>query len=131
MKNVVFEINTNKRYELVNITNRVEETVGKSQAKSGLVLVFVPHSTAGILLTEDEPGLKNDWLKFFERAVSGFDFEHNKIDNNADSHILSGLLGQGKTLPVENGKLKRGIWQDIFLIEFDGPRTRKIIIKMI
>jgi len=62
--------------------------------------------------------------------VSGFDFQHNRIDNNADSHILSGLVGQGKTLLLKDGNLLRGTWQQIFLAEFDGPRERKIIIKI-
>jgi len=126
-----FNISTKKRYELIDITERVERIVQESNIKNGLVLVFIPHSTAGIVLTEDESGLKEDWLKVLKKLVSGFDFLHNQIDNNADSHILSGLIGQGKTLPIENGELIRGTWQQIFLAEFDGPRTRKIIIKII
>jgi len=126
-----FKISTRNRYELVNITSQVELVVEESGIENGLVLVFVPHSTAGIVLTEDEPGLKKDWLEFLKRIVSGFDFEHNRIDNNADSHILSGLLGQARVLPIEKGKMIRGTWQDVFLAELDGPRTRivKIVLK--
>lgn len=123
-----FNISTQKRYQLVDITNEVEEAVMKSGIKDGAVLIFVPHSTAGILLTENEQGLKKDWLDIFKNMVSETDFRHNAIDNNADSHILSGLVGQGKTLPVKGGKIIRGTWQQIFLAEFDGPRTRKIIV---
>jgi len=126
-----FNISTEKKYELVDITERVERIVQESNIKDGLVLVFVPHSTAGIVLTENESGLKKDWLKVLKKLVSDFDFLHNQVDNNADSHILSGLIGQGKTLIVENGRLIRGTWQQIFLTEFDGPRTRKVIIKII
>jgi secondary thiamine-phosphate synthase enzyme len=126
-----FNISTKERYQLIDITEKVEEIAQRSGVKDGLVLVFVPHSTAGIILTEDESGLKEDWLKFLKKIVSGFDFLHNRIDNNADSHILSGLVGQGKTLAVEDGKLVRGTWQQIFLAEFDGPRTRKVIIRII
>lgn len=125
-----FEVQSKERYELINITDRVEAIVEKSKIKNGLVFVFIPHSTAGIVLTEDEPGLKKDWLDFLKKIVSGFDFLHNRIDNNADSHILSGLIGQGKTLPVENGQIVRGTWQDIFLVELDGPRSRKVLIKI-
>jgi len=96
-----------------------------------LVLIFVPHSTAAVLLTENESGLKEDWLKVLEKIVSGFYFLHNQIDNNADSHILSGLVGQGKTLVIENNKLIHGTWQQIFLVELDGPRTRKVIVKVL
>ena len=126
-----FDVSTKHKYELVNITSRVEQIVEQSSVEDGLVLVFVPHSTAGIVLTEDESGLKNDWLCFLEKIVSGFKFEHNRIDNNAQAHLLSGLLGQCKTLAVKNGKIIRGTWQDIFLVELDGPRTRRIVIKII
>ncbi|MCK4355137.1 secondary thiamine-phosphate synthase enzyme YjbQ [Candidatus Parcubacteria bacterium] len=127
-----FYVSTEDRYQLIDITDRVEGVVRESKVKNGLVLIFVPHSTAGIILTENESGLKQDWLAVLEKLVSGFDFLHNKIDNNADSHILSGLLGQGKTLMIENNRLIRGTWQQIFLVELDGPREqRKIIVKIV
>ncbi|MGB9911318.1 MAG: secondary thiamine-phosphate synthase enzyme YjbQ [Microgenomates group bacterium] len=125
-----FTILTQQKYQLINITSKIEEIVVEAKIEEGIVLVFVPHSTAGILLTEDEEGLKRDWLKFFEKIISGIDFEHNKIDNNAEAHLLAGLVGQSKVLPVKEGKLIRGSWQEIFLVEFDGPRERKIIVKL-
>jgi len=126
-----FDISTQKRYQLVDVTGNVEEIVGKSGLKGGQVLVFVPHSTAAVLLTENEEGLKQDFLDVFKKLVSGFDFRHNHIDNNADSHILSGLVGQAKILPVEDGRIIRGTWQQIFLAEFDGPKTRRMVIDVI
>ena len=125
------DISTENRYQLVDITEEVEETVKESKVEDGLVLVFVPHSTAGVVLTENEKGLKNDWLEIFKKLTSGIDFEHNKIDDNADSHLLSGLIGQGKVLPIKDGKIIRGTWQQIFLAEFDGPRERKVIVEII
>jgi len=74
--------------------------------------------------------LKKDWLKILKKLVKGEAFEHDRIDNNAEAHLLSGLLGQGKTLPIKNGSLVRGTWQNIFLIELDGPRSRKVIIEI-
>jgi len=123
-----FNVSTQNHYQLIDITSKVEEIVEESGVESGLCLVFVPHSTAAIVLTENEKGLKEDWLKVLKNLVSGFDFLHNRIDDNADSHILSGLLGQGKTLAIENGRLVRGTWQQIFLVELDGPRTRRVIV---
>ena len=119
-----FSITTTDRYQLVDITEKVEELV----KGDGLVYVFTPHSTAGILLTENESRLKQDWIDMFKKLVSGMSFKHDEIDDNADSHILSGLVGQGKVLLAEDGKLVRGTWQQVFLAEFDGPRTRKIIV---
>ncbi len=124
-------ISTENRYQLVDITEEVERTVGESGIKNGLALVFVPHSTAGILLTENERGLKNDWLEIFKKLTSGIDFEHNKIDDNADSHILSGLMGQGRVLPIKDSRIIRGTWQQIFLAEFDGPRERRVLVEII
>jgi len=125
------QISTNKRYQLVDLTEQVEEIVFQSGIDSGIAIVFVPHSTAGILLTENEQGLIQDWLNLFKKITSGINFAHNKIDDNADSHLLSGLVGQGKTLVIEDGRLIRGTWQQIFLAEFDGPRQRRILIKII
>ncbi|MBL7053684.1 YjbQ family protein [Patescibacteria group bacterium] len=120
-----------QRYEMIDITDKLEEIIKKASIKNGLALIFVRHSTAGVILTENEAGLKQDWINFFKRMMSGIDFKHNQIDNNADSHILAGLMGQGRTISIENNKLNRGFWQQIFLAEFDGPRTRTIIIKII
>lgn len=131
MKINEINISTKERYQLIDITDKVETIVKESSVKDGLVFVFTLHTTAGILLNENEEGLKNDWLKVLGKWVSGFNFEHNKNDNNADAHILAGLIGQEKTLPIEDGKIIRGTWQNIFLAEFDGPRTRKIIVKII
>jgi len=125
------KVSTENRYQLIDITKEIEQIVKESKIKDGLVLIFVPHSTSGILLTENEEGLKNDWLKIFKKLTSGIDFEHNKIDDNADSHLLSGLIGQGKVLPIKYGEIIRGTWQQIFLAEFDGPRERKVIVEII
>ncbi len=126
-----FVVSTQKRYQLVDITEQVEAIISQSKIKDGVCLLFVPHSTAAIILTENESGLKKDFLTVMEKIVSGFDFEHDKIDNNADSHILAGILGQEKILAIENGRLVRGTWQQAFLLELDGPRERKIIVKLI
>jgi len=129
---MIVEINllSKKRYELIDITEKVEKMVKDSAVKNGEVLIFIPHSTAGILLTENEEGLKEDWLEFFKKIVSGLNFSHNKIDDNADAHILSGLIGQQKILIIKDGKIVRGAWQNIFLVELDGPRNRKAIVKI-
>jgi len=125
-----FNISTQNRYQLVDITDGVEEIIRESGVRDGLALIFVPHSTAGILLTENEEGLKEDFLRVFEKMVKGIDFLHNRIDDNADSHILAGIVGQERALAIKNGKLVRGTWQQIFLAEFDGPRNRKIFVKI-
>ncbi len=125
-----FTIKTDKRCELVDITPEVKEIVNESCREEASVLVFTPHSTAGVLLTENEPGLKQDLLDVLKDMVAGFDFLHDRIDNNADSHILSAIIGHGKNLMVQEGKLVLGTWQQIFLVELDGPRTRKLVVQV-
>jgi len=124
-------VSSKERYQLIDITDEVEKIVKESGVEDGLVLVFTPHSTAGVLLTENEKYLKEDWLNFLKKLVSGVSFQHNKIDDNADAHLLSGLIGQSKTLPIKDGQIIRGTWQQIFLLELDGPRNRKVVVKTI
>ena len=122
-------ISTKHRHELIDITDQVEDIVTSSGVEEGTVIVFIPHSTAAIILTENESGLLEDWENFLSGLVAGYDFKHDRIDDNADSHLLSGLLGQERTLIVNKGALFRGTWHNIFLAELDGPRSRKINIK--
>ena len=125
-----FTIKTQERYQLVDITRQVESYLNESNCQEGLCLVSVAHSTAAIIMTENEPGLAKDWLKILHKIVRGESFEHDRIDNNADSHLLSGFLGQSKALPVKNMQLLRGKWQQIFLVELDGPRNRDINVSI-
>lgn len=124
-------VRTKERYDFVDITEKIEEIIQEDNINQGCVFIFAPHSTAAILLTENEDNLKKDFFDFFQKLVSGLNFYHNRIDDNADSHLLSALIGQGKILPIKDGKILRGTWQNIFLVEFDGPRERKIVVQTI
>jgi len=124
-------ISTKERYQLIDITDSVEKIVKESGIKEGAALILVLHTSAALLLTENEEGLRKDWLDFLKELVSNFDFRHDKLDNNADSHIIAGLIGGEKIFPIKDGQIVRGLWQQIFLLELDGPRNRKIIVKII
>ena len=125
-------INTTKRRELINITSIVEDAVRRSKINNGSVLIFVPHATAALITNEDEPNIREDYLNLFERLVpENGNYAHNRIDNNADSHLLSVILKPFLVFPLKNNKLIRGTWQEIFLVELDGPRRRKIIIEIL
>ena len=126
-----FHISTQERYQLVNITGKVRDIIKKYKIEEGIVVVYSIHTTASILVTEDEDGLKKDWLILLKRIVSHFDFLHNRVDNNGDSHILAGLVEPEKSFIIKNGDLILGTWQSIFLAEFDGPRERSIFVKII
>ena len=125
-------ISTKNRCQLIDITPDVKKIVEKSNIENGIVLIFSNHTTASVILTEKEDGLLSDWENFFQKLVPReIKFEHNKIDNNGDSHILAGILGPGKIIPIEKSKLKLGKWQQIFFADFDGPRERRVSIKII
>ena len=122
------EISTNKKYQLIDITNEVSKVA--NELKSGIISVFTTHTTAAIIVTENESNLKKDWLSILESELKDRKFLHDKLDNNAKSHILGGMLGPEETLIVDDG-LILGTWQSVFLVELDGPRNRKVIIKSI
>ena len=116
-----------------NITERIEEKISESELDEGLCLVFSKHTTAGITINEDERGLKQDVLDSFRRMVPEDEsYGHNRgHDGNATSHIKNVLTGPGKTVPFKDGKISMGTWQEIFLVETDGPRNRTISITLI
>ncbi|MEZ0394441.1 MAG: secondary thiamine-phosphate synthase enzyme YjbQ [Desulfurococcaceae archaeon] len=122
-----FAIQTSKRMELVDITQRVEEAVRRSGVREGLALVFVPHATAAVVVNEHEEGLMDDIVRKAEELFEpgSAKWRHNAIDNNAHAHMASALFGQERVLPVSSGRLVRGTWQNIFLFELDGPRSRR------
>ncbi len=120
---------THRRFQLVDITREVEEAVRKSGITNGLCLVFAPHATAAIVANEHESGLIEDILtKIKELVEPERRWKHNIIDDNAHAHIGSALIGADRVFPVKNGRLIRGTWQNIFLVEMDGPRSHRYVI---
>ncbi|MET1160814.1 MAG: secondary thiamine-phosphate synthase enzyme YjbQ [Thermoprotei archaeon] len=122
-------VSTQKRFQLIDLTSKVEEIVESSGVKSGIALVFAPHATAAIIANEHESGLMEDIIEkvkeFTEPGSSKW--RHNIIDDNAHAHIGSALFGAERVFPVVNGRLVRGVWQNIFLLEMDGPRSKRSI----
>ncbi len=126
-------VSTSRRKELVDITYEVENVVKESGVKNGICTVFVPHATAAIIANEHESGLMQDILRALEELVPpNGKWLHNRIDNNADAHILASIIGPSRTFPIVDGRLVRGTWQNIFLVELDGPRPhRRVIVTVI
>jgi len=124
------KVSTKGKFDLINITDLVEREV--RDVKEGVVLVFLPHATSALILNEDEGGLREDILnKLRELVPEKGDYLHNRIDDNAHAHILSSLLKQFVLLPVKDGRLVRGTWQEVLLLEFDGPRERRVLIEIL
>ncbi len=126
-------LSTSSKYQLIDITYEVESIVKESGIKNGLCLVFAPHATAAIIANEHEKGLMEDILKKIkDEFPENGKWQHNIIDDNAHAHLASAFIGADRVFPVINGRLIRGTWQNIFLIEMDGPRGyRRIIVEVI
>lgn len=124
--------NTEKRREYINITNDVEEIVRKSKIKEGMVLVSAMHITAGIYVNDAEYGLIKDideWLE--ELAPFDINYNHHKTgETNGDAHLKSLLTGHEVIVPITNGELDFGPWQQIYYAEFDGQRRKRVIVKV-
>ena len=118
---------------LEKVTDEIDERIDKSGMDEGICTVFSRHTTAGIIVNEDEKGLRQDVFDSFRRIVpEDKSYGHNRgHDGNATSHIKNVLTGPGETIPFENGKLDLGTWQEVFLVETDGPRRRTIVIALI
>lgn len=124
-----FYVQTSRRTEAVDVTEDVEKIVDKSKIKNGVCMIFVPHATASIVLEEAESGLMEDIEKMVQKMFPrGAGYEHDRIDDNANSHLGSGFIGQSRFYPIRDGKIVRGTWQQTFLLEMDGPRRREIVV---
>jgi len=124
------KILTKERNELINITDNVEDVVNKSGINTGICLVYVPHTTAGIIINENaDPDVKTDLLDALEKMVPKINFKHG--EGNSDAHLKSLICGKEKSLIVEKGSLKLGQWDGLYFMEADGPRERKIFVKIV
>jgi len=121
-----FTVDTRKEFNLINITGEIEKFV----KGEGVAVIFTPHTTCSLLINEDERGLREDILNFYLKLAPKGSYEHNRVDNNAHSHLRS-LFNNSLTIPVVNGRLALGTWQSVFLIESDGPRVRKVYVMMV
>jgi secondary thiamine-phosphate synthase enzyme len=125
------QLETRWRVEFLDFTARLAKMVEASEVVHGVCHVFVPHTTAAILINEnDDPALQKDLDKFLARlAPSSEAYHHN--DGNCDAHLKAALIGNSKTLLIEDRRLVLGRWQGVFFCEFDGPRRRELRVKII
>lgn len=121
-------VSSSNKYELINITDQVQEAVAKAEIEEGAVLVFVPHTSAAVMTEEDEPGLKQDFYDLF-KEYERRSFRHP--DGNAEAHILAGIIGHSRVVPIKDGRFDLGTWQSILLVELDGPRQRRVTITVL
>jgi len=127
----VVDVQTRSRVEFADVTEVVRKHVAESGAQSGVCHLYTPHTSAALLIQEnDDPSLRQDLDRFLsELAPRDKPYHHN--DGNCDAHLKASLIGCSKTLLIENSRLLLGRWQGVFFCEFDGPRRRELHIKLV
>ena len=125
------EVKTTSRVQLVDITTHVKSLLRSEDMLSGIIIVYVPHTTCGVTINENaDPTVKEDIIEVLDRLVPA-NGHYRQLEGNSDGHIKSSIIGSSVTVFVESGTLVLGTWQGIFLAEFDGPRKRSILLKMV
>lgn len=120
------------REEMVDITGEAARFVAECDTRDGICVLFTQHTTCGLTINENaDPDVKSDMLGFLHRLIPQYDPNFKHFEHNSDAHIKSSLVGSSVTIPFENGKLLLGRWQGIYLCEFDGPRERTVLVKIL
>ncbi len=121
------EIRSRRHVEIIDVTDRVAAACRNLDARDGLVIVICKHTTAGVCVNEGDPKLHQDLERWLESiAPTDREYAHNAVDDNAEAHLRSILLGHNATIPLAEGSLSLGQWQRILFVELDGPRTREL-----
>ena len=126
------DVRTSKRTELVLITDRVQQAVRASGVQDGICHLYVPHTTAAVTVNENtDPMVPHDILQLVDKLIPFGDNGYRHMEGNSAAHIKSCLFGVSEAIPIENGRLALGPWQGIFFCEFDGPRSRRLHVKIV
>ena len=127
---LTIHVKTDSRIDMVDMTSMIQKEISKSGIEQGICIAYVPHTTAGITINEGaDPAVCQDIMtKLNELVPPNAGYRH--MEGNADSHIKASLMGSSISVMVENGGLVLGTWQKIFFCEFDGPRSRRVYLKM-
>ncbi|TYO98285.1 secondary thiamine-phosphate synthase enzyme [Geothermobacter ehrlichii] len=128
---ITLEVSSGRQVEMIDITAQVRQAVAESGIRSGLLLVFTPHTTAAVTINENaDPDVPHDLVMELNRIVP-FEDGYRHVEGNSAAHLKSSLIGAGETIPVEDGRPVLGTWQGIWFCEFDGPRRRKVHLQII
>jgi secondary thiamine-phosphate synthase enzyme len=128
----IFSLQTSQRDQIIDITPQVAGLVRQAGMQSGLAVVYVPHTTAGVAINEDaDPDVKRDILMRLDEVFPWTHPKYRHMEGNSAAHLKAVLTGCSQTIIVENGQLQLGTWQGIYFCEFDGPRERKFFVKLI
>lgn len=127
----IFEVRTSAQTEFIDITRDIQEAVKKTGVKDGICIIFIPHTTAAVTINENaDPSVIHDILMELNQIVPFKDSYHH-LEGNSPAHVKTSLVGCSEIVFIESGKLVLGTWQGIFFCEFDGPRNRKVHVKVV
>lgn len=130
MEVIQIKVKTTKREEIIDISEKIMEIIRDSNIRNGICRVFVPHTTAGITINENaDYNVKKDFLFILKKLIPQSK-EYLHVEGNSDSHVKASLVGFSQTIILQNKKLLLGTWQGVMFCEFDGPRTRRVIISL-
>jgi secondary thiamine-phosphate synthase enzyme len=128
---MILSVKTRERTEFIDITSDINKLIQKSGVTQGLCMIFVPHTTAAATINESaDPSVKSDILKILNQIVP-WEANYRHLEGNSPAHIKSTLVGSSELIAIENQRLILGTWQGIFFCEFDGPRTRKVDVRIV
>jgi secondary thiamine-phosphate synthase enzyme len=127
---MILSVKSKKRTQLIDITKDIDSFIQSSGIDQGLCMVFVPHTTAAVTINESaDPSVKSDILKILNQIIP-WEADYRHLEGNSPAHIKSTLVGSSELIAIENSRLVLGTWQGIFFCEFDGPRNRKVDIRI-
>ncbi len=124
------EIKTKKREEIIDITEEIQEIIRKLKVSNGICRIFIPHTTAGITINENaDPNVKVDFLYILKKLIPQ-SREYKHTEGNSDAHVKASMMGFSQTLLFQDSRLVLGTWQGLWFCEFDGPRTRNMMVSL-
>jgi secondary thiamine-phosphate synthase enzyme len=128
---MILSVKTRETTELIDITSDINQLIQKSGIDQGLCMISVPHTTAAVTINESaDPSVKSDMLMILNRIIP-WEADYRHLEGNSPAHIKSTLVGSSEWVAIENRRLVLGTWQGIFFCEFDGPRTRKLHVRIV
>jgi secondary thiamine-phosphate synthase enzyme len=128
---MILSVKTREKTELIDITSDINQLIKKSGVDQGLCMLYVPHTTAAVTINESaDPSVKSDILMVLNQIVP-WEANYRHLEGNSPAHVKSSLMGPSELITIENRRLVLGTWQGIFFCEFDGPRTRKVRVRIL
>ena len=125
-------VDTSSRVEMIDVTEQIQRLIRQSSVRDGYVIVSIPHTTAAVTINENyDPDVKHDLLKKLDTLVPKHESYYQHDEGNSDSHVKVAMVGNSATVIIERGDLVLGRWQGIYFCEFDGPREREVMVKIV